>query len=267
MAKAKFEPSYMCWYEREFQADMFVTRGMTWLQRHFYRALLQQAFFCSTRPYLPVEDDELWVLADAPNLEQWVENKQPVLKKFSVVQNEEGVQVYAHKRLLEDWEKLLNSYEQKSAAGRASANSRKTAAQQKPTDVELQSTGRRQTKLNQTKSNETKSNQILGWVGSEEIDRSESAEEMLAEFWASAQNGDSKAYSEEDTQQFRELMRVYPAVQIAETLAWLPKSDYWGKPGRGELADSSHFCSAYQNIRNSYEKYRGAVRARAAGEV
>ena len=35
------------------------------MQRHYYRALLQAAFYCSTRPYLPTSDDELWILADA----------------------------------------------------------------------------------------------------------------------------------------------------------------------------------------------------------
>ena len=59
-----WKPDYQPWNEEEFQADVFV-RGMNWMQKHFYRALLQAAFFHSTRPYLPADDEVLWVLAGA----------------------------------------------------------------------------------------------------------------------------------------------------------------------------------------------------------
>src|SRR5579863_7039208 len=47
--EANSKPMYQPWNEEEFQADVFV-RGMTWLQRHLYRALLQASFFHGTRP-------------------------------------------------------------------------------------------------------------------------------------------------------------------------------------------------------------------------
>src|ERR1039458_10081733 len=61
----EYQPPYQFWHEPDFWADECVSRGMTFMQRHFYRALLQAAFYCSTRPYLPTSDDELWKLADA----------------------------------------------------------------------------------------------------------------------------------------------------------------------------------------------------------
>ena len=102
----EYVPPYQFWVEKEFWADECVSRGMNWMQRHFYRALLQAAFYCSTRPYLPTNDDQLWILADAGSKDNWLQNKDAIMLKFQLTKLK-GVEVWAHKRLMRDWIKLL----------------------------------------------------------------------------------------------------------------------------------------------------------------
>ena len=42
----EYLPPYQFWYELQFWGDEYVSRGMTFMQRHLYRALLQAALFC-----------------------------------------------------------------------------------------------------------------------------------------------------------------------------------------------------------------------------
>jgi hypothetical protein len=86
---------------------------MTFMQRHFYRALLQAAFYSSTRPYLPTSDDQLWILADAGSLENWLQNKDAIMVKFQSI-TVKGAEVWSHKRLMRDWIKLLQGSEMQS---------------------------------------------------------------------------------------------------------------------------------------------------------
>jgi hypothetical protein len=128
----EYIPPYQFWREQEFWADEIVSRGMNWMQRHLYKALLQAAFYCSTRPYLPTSDDELWILADAGTRENWLENKSAIMAKFQP-KKVKGVDVWAHKRLMRDWIKLLE-YSKKQS------NSRKKDdldTDELPTDSEL----------------------------------------------------------------------------------------------------------------------------------
>lgn len=101
------------------------------MQRHLYRALLQAAFYCSTRPYLPTSDDELWILADAGNKDNWLENKAAIMAKFQLAKVK-GVELWAHKRLMRDWIKLLE-YSQKQSNRRTKDQS---AIDEIPTDSE-----------------------------------------------------------------------------------------------------------------------------------
>lgn len=103
-------------------ADRIVMR-MTPHQRLMYRALCQVAMFCSSRPYLPDNDEELYLLADADSLEHWKANRAVVLQKFYKI-GVDGNPMLAHKRLLSDWDRHVAAQEQKIAAGRASAKSR-----------------------------------------------------------------------------------------------------------------------------------------------
>jgi uncharacterized protein YdaU (DUF1376 family) len=113
----EFEPAYQFWHENDFSSDEQVAYGMDWLQRHLYRTLLQKAFHCSTRPYLPASDDQLWLLADAGSKECWLQNKAPIMVKFQSVEID-GVKCWAHKRLLRDWALLVGHHDKKVKAGR-----------------------------------------------------------------------------------------------------------------------------------------------------
>ena len=113
----EYQPPYQFWHEQDFSSDELVAYGMDWLQRHLYRTLLQKAFSCSTRPYLPSSDDLLWLLADAGSKDRWMENKGPIMVKFQLVKIA-GVEVWAHKRLLRDWALLTEHHAKKVKAGR-----------------------------------------------------------------------------------------------------------------------------------------------------
>ena len=100
------KPQYQPWNEDAFQADVFV-RGMTWLQRLLYRSLLCAAFFHNTRPYLPTDDDVLWVLAGAENLEMWLQNKTVIMKRFTVCSHDPNL--LEQNRVLKDWNRVQDA--------------------------------------------------------------------------------------------------------------------------------------------------------------
>jgi hypothetical protein len=116
-SQQKYQPKFIFWHELEFMGDEQVAMGMSNLQRHFYRALCIKGMFCSTRPYLPNDDNQLWLLADAGSLKVWQENKDAVLVKFQEVEIE-GVKLLAHKRLLRDWELLLKDHKKRVKGGK-----------------------------------------------------------------------------------------------------------------------------------------------------
>jgi hypothetical protein len=60
MPRNSYMPQYHCWSENAFQADRQVQR-MPYPARRLYRALLQAAFTCPTRPYLPADDEGLYL--------------------------------------------------------------------------------------------------------------------------------------------------------------------------------------------------------------
>lgn len=101
------KPMYQPWVEVEFIEDE-VVQSMNSLQRWMYRTLLQKAFICSTRPNLPNDNNQLWMLAGCENKQQWMENKAIILKKFEVL----GL-VLVHKRLSYDYENWAQLVEKK----------------------------------------------------------------------------------------------------------------------------------------------------------
>ena len=102
--REKIKPKYITWYEDAFQAELRV-RHMRPIQRHFYRSLLIQASYCSTRPYLPDDDSQLWMLADADSLEHWKDHAPPVRAMFQPV-TISGMKLLSQKRLLKEWETM-----------------------------------------------------------------------------------------------------------------------------------------------------------------
>jgi Protein of unknown function (DUF1376) len=95
--KALYQP----WNEDEFVSGSGV-QYMTSLEAWMYRTLLQKAFFCPTRPYLPDDDNVLWRMAGCENKEQWKENKRAVLKNFQKF-SENGQKLLKQARLEIDW--------------------------------------------------------------------------------------------------------------------------------------------------------------------
>lgn len=134
-SKAMYQP----WNQEGFGADLRV-RKMTNVQRWIYRTLLQEAFVCSTRPRLPDDDEELWMMADCEDINEWKSNKGPVLRMFQKVQVD-GVSLLANRRLDEDWDKILNIRESKSEAGRKSGETRRAKKDAERTDVQQKATG------------------------------------------------------------------------------------------------------------------------------
>jgi hypothetical protein len=132
-SQTRFTPEFIKWDEEAFRSDLCVARGMTPTQRNMYRALCQAGMWCSTRPYLPVDDEQLSWLADAENLEHWLENKNAIMKKFSLVQQEDQ-QVWANKRMLAEWEYIMEVVEKNRE--RASKGGRARAEKTKQGDAE-----------------------------------------------------------------------------------------------------------------------------------
>lgn len=82
------------------------TRGMNNVQRWMCRTLLQQAFICDTRPYLPDNDDDLWLFADCKDKTEWIKNKDKVLKMFRR-EEVEGVSVLINDQIADDYSKFM----------------------------------------------------------------------------------------------------------------------------------------------------------------
>jgi hypothetical protein len=71
-----------------------------------YRTLCNAAFYCEDRPYLPDDDNELWMLAGCESHEQWEENKVPVRKMFTQI-TKAGKVLLSRKRILDDWQRMV----------------------------------------------------------------------------------------------------------------------------------------------------------------
>jgi hypothetical protein len=132
--------SYQPWDEESFQSNRKARRLST-LPRWMYRTLSQAAWHCSTRPYLPDDDAELWDLAECESREQWEMYKESVRAMFTpVVIN--GVKLLGHPRLVRDWDKLAAKRRQMrdigSKGGKAKATKRLAHAKQKLSKKELE---------------------------------------------------------------------------------------------------------------------------------
>jgi len=125
---------YQRWRENEFRADIHVM-SMTPVQRWIYRTLCQSAWVESTRPYLPVDDENLWRMAGCESLEQWNANKAPVLEMFERIEVN-GEQRFSQKRITEDWAFLQGYTQDQSERGK-----RGSASRWKPFDTRTDSDG------------------------------------------------------------------------------------------------------------------------------
>jgi uncharacterized protein YdaU (DUF1376 family) len=110
-----YEPKYLYWWQKDFSADPYVSRVMRSLHRHFYRALIIESCFNSCRPYLPNDDEQLWMLADAESPEQWLAHKDVVMRKFTLTADGK---YWQHKRVLADWQLMLDAHAKNVEKGR-----------------------------------------------------------------------------------------------------------------------------------------------------
>jgi hypothetical protein len=125
---ATYEPKYLYWYEKDFASDAYVSRVMRSLDRHFYRALIIASCFNSLRPYLPNDDFQLWILADAESFDQWMEHKNVVMHKFQLCPANDNL--WEHKRILADWQLMLDAHEKYVSAGKLGGKQKASNAKQ-----------------------------------------------------------------------------------------------------------------------------------------
>jgi hypothetical protein len=111
--KEKIKPQWMRWYEESFQSDVRV-RYMKPMQRHLYRALIIQSFYCDTRPYLRDDDEMLWMLADADSKEHWMQHAETVRGMFTPVVVD-GEPMLSHGKILREWKSTEVMYSGKAA--------------------------------------------------------------------------------------------------------------------------------------------------------
>jgi hypothetical protein len=135
VSNADFKPKWIKWDEDAFRADTIVRR-MNNTQRAFYRCLLMECYMGPLRPYLPDDDEELWMLAEAENIAHWQEHKALILKKFSKVTGSDGAKLLQNKRVMEEWEDLAKMLAAKSRAGSASVAARRAQATPTPAPVQ-----------------------------------------------------------------------------------------------------------------------------------
>jgi hypothetical protein len=129
----KRKPLYQPWNEEAFRADVQVY-AMAPVQRWMYRTLLQSAFFCSTRPYLPDDDTQLWMLAGCESHKQWDRNKDTVRAMFTPVELD-GARLLSRKRLVEDWNRLEEKRQMLAENGRRGRKAQ-LASSNSPANVE-----------------------------------------------------------------------------------------------------------------------------------
>ena len=113
---------YQPWCHEEFMADRRVRR-MSPTAVKTYMMLLHEAYVCSTRPYLPDDEEELRLMAYCESDEEWLSVREVVLGMFEskIV---DGIKVLSNKRLERDWEKLQEIREAKSEGGKKGAAKR-----------------------------------------------------------------------------------------------------------------------------------------------
>lgn len=103
--------NYQPWNHEVFMADRHV-RKMKSHTRKSYAMLLHEMFFCTTRPYLPDNDQDLYAYADCDSIEEWLGMKDEILRMFEKV-TLNGARMLYHKRVAEDWDRMVDAREKR----------------------------------------------------------------------------------------------------------------------------------------------------------
>jgi hypothetical protein len=120
-SKALYQP----WREEAFRADEYV-QALAPIERWMLRALLQAAFACSQRPYLPDNDARLWVLAGCESRVQWDQHSSAVRSLFTPIELD-GQKLLSQKKLVEDWDRMNRVRSARAEAGRKGGSSKSHA--------------------------------------------------------------------------------------------------------------------------------------------
>lgn len=149
------KPLYQPWNEEHFMADervQVMSKYAVWI----YRTLLGRAFFCSTRPYLPDDDNLLWSLAGCESKDQWLKYRPEVVPMFKPT-TRRGQKLLCQKRVLRDWNALRDLRKAKSESGVKSGIARKRKktnelqVNERSTNVERTSNENEQDKISKDK--------------------------------------------------------------------------------------------------------------------
>ena len=124
--KGKYQP----WSHEEFMSDRRVRR-MSPIAAKTYMMLLHEAFVCSTRPYLPCDEEELELMAYCTDHEEWLSVRATVLGMFEKI-TVGGVEVISNKRLVQDWAKLQEIRGARSRAGKKGGQAKPSNCLAKP---------------------------------------------------------------------------------------------------------------------------------------
>ena len=130
----RWKPPFMPWFEGDF-AGSFNVRKMPRLARLMYRSLLMQGWHSDRPPYLPNNDADLSVMADAPTPEDWVEHRENILARFK--KTEDGLWLY-HPKALREYDRARAEHDRKVAAGSQRWRKQSTScapAQQQQADI------------------------------------------------------------------------------------------------------------------------------------
>ena len=110
----RWQAPFMPWFESDFFGS-FHARKMKPLARLMYRSLLAQCWHSDNPPYLPNNEADLMLMADAPTPEAWTENKEVILARFQVT--EDGKQLF-HPKAVREYERARKEHDRKAEAGK-----------------------------------------------------------------------------------------------------------------------------------------------------
>ncbi len=119
-------PIYQLWDEAGFTMD---TLFLDWQSQMMYRTLLQKAWYVSTRPDLPADDDSLARLLGCP-IEVWCRYSDTIRPLFTV-ETVNGNSVLRQKRLFADWSLIETARTKKSDAANKRWEKESAAVQDK----------------------------------------------------------------------------------------------------------------------------------------
>jgi hypothetical protein len=109
----------------------------------------------------------------------------------------------------------------------------------------------------------------LHWNPVHQIEASSSAHELCRE-WIRIREEvwkEEASHADSMTEWFEVLLQSHPFHDIWAVLSWLPRSDYWGKPGKGHFDGIEGFVCAFETLLKQSSKFRSAlIKAKSSGK-